>query len=84
MTRTNDPLLQPYQLKHLRLRNRVMTTSHEPAYSEGGLPKDGYRLYHVERAKADFRAGRTQHRAGLGHHAHRLRVLEVRVTCDLM
>ncbi len=48
---TNDPLLQPYQLKHLRLKNRVMTTSHEPAYSEDGLPKDRYRLYHVERAK---------------------------------
>lgn len=49
--RHNDPLLQPYQLKHLRLRNRIMTTSHEPAYSEDGLPKDRYRLYHVERAK---------------------------------
>ena len=51
MTRDNDPLLQPYQLKHLRLKNRVMTTAHEPAYSEDGLPKDRYRLYHVERAK---------------------------------
>jgi 2,4-dienoyl-CoA reductase-like NADH-dependent reductase (Old Yellow Enzyme family) len=47
----NDPLLQPFQLKHLRLKNRVMLTSHEPAYSEDGLPKDRYRLYHVERAK---------------------------------
>ena len=51
MTPTSDPLLQPYQLKHLTLRNRVMTTSHEPAYSEDGMPKDRYRLYHVERAK---------------------------------
>ena len=49
---SNDPLLQPYQLKHLTLRNRVMTTSHEPAYSDDGLPKDRYRLYHLERAKA--------------------------------
>ncbi len=32
----NDPLLQPYQLKHLTLRNRIMTTSHEPAYAEDG------------------------------------------------
>lgn len=47
----NDPLLQPYTLKHLTLRNRVMSTSHEPAYSEDGLPKDRYRLYHVEKAK---------------------------------
>lgn len=47
----NDPLLQPYQLRHLTLRNRIMTTSHEPAYPEDGLPKDRYRAYHVERAK---------------------------------
>ncbi|KLU25036.1 N-methylproline demethylase [Caballeronia mineralivorans PML1(12)] len=49
---TNDPLLQPYRLKHLTLRNRIMTTSHEPAYAEDGLPKERYRAYHVERAKA--------------------------------
>ena len=47
-----DPLLQPYQLKHLTLRNRIMTTSHEPAYPEDGMPKDRYRLYHLERARA--------------------------------
>ncbi|MBK8441546.1 MAG: NADH:flavin oxidoreductase [Rhodobacter sp.] len=49
---SNDPLLQPYDLGHLRLRNRIMTTSHEPAYGEDGMPKDRYRLYHLERAKA--------------------------------
>lgn len=48
---SNDPLLQPYQLKHLTLRNRIMTTSHEPAYGDDGMPKDRYRLYHLERAK---------------------------------
>ncbi|WP_324733561.1 NADH:flavin oxidoreductase [Pseudomonas paeninsulae] len=49
---SNDPLLQPYQLKHLTLRNRIITTSHEPAYPEDGMPKALYRAYHVERAKA--------------------------------
>lgn len=49
---SNDPLLQPYQLKHLTLKNRLMITSHEPAYPEDGMPKDRYRAYHVERAKA--------------------------------
>ncbi|MEP3427799.1 MAG: NADH:flavin oxidoreductase [Roseibium sp.] len=49
---SNDPLLQPYKLKHLELRNRIMMTSHEPAYPEGGMPKDRYRAYHVERAKS--------------------------------
>jgi N-methyl-L-proline demethylase len=48
----NDPLLQPYLLKHLTLRNRIMTTSHEPAYTDDGMPKDRYRLYHLERARA--------------------------------
>jgi len=48
---SNDPLLQPYRLKHLTLKNRLMSTSHEPAYSEDGLPKERYRLYHVEKAK---------------------------------
>lgn len=49
--RDRDPLLQPFQLKHLTLRNRVMSTAHEPAYSEDGMPKGRYRLYHVEKAK---------------------------------
>ncbi len=48
---SDDPLLQPFQLKHLRLKNRVLSTSHEPAYSEDGMPKDRYRAYHVEKAK---------------------------------
>jgi 2,4-dienoyl-CoA reductase-like NADH-dependent reductase (Old Yellow Enzyme family)/thioredoxin reductase len=49
---SNDPLLQPFQLKHLTLKNRIMTTSHEPAYPEDGMPKDRYTAYHAERAKA--------------------------------
>lgn len=49
---SQDPLLQPYQLKHLTLRNRIMITSHEPAYPEDGMPKERYRAYHVERARA--------------------------------
>ena len=48
---TTDPLLQPFQLKHLRLKNRILSTGHEPAYSEDGLPKERYRLYHEEKAK---------------------------------
>ena len=51
LLRSKDPLLQPYQLKHLTLKNRIMSTAHEPNYAEDGLPKDRYRLYHVEKAK---------------------------------
>lgn len=49
---SGDPLLQPYQLKHLTIKNRIMITSHEPAYAEGGMPKERYRAYHEERARA--------------------------------
>ena len=47
----DDPLLSPFQLKHLLLRNRVMSTAHEPAYAQDGMPKERYRLYHEEKAK---------------------------------
>ena len=46
-----DPLLQSFQLKHLNLKNRIITTSHEPAYNEDGFPKERYIAYHLERAK---------------------------------
>lgn len=49
---SNDPLLQPVQPRHLTLRNRIMITSHEPAYPEDGMPKNRYRAYHEARAKA--------------------------------
>jgi len=49
---SKDPLLQPYRLKHLTLKNRIMITSHEPAYPEDGMPKERYRAYHEARAKA--------------------------------
>lgn len=47
----SDPLLQPFRLRHLTFRNRVLSTAHEPAYSEDGMPKARYRRYHEERAK---------------------------------
>jgi len=48
---TNDPLLREYRLKHLTLRNRFLSTAHEPFFTEDGMPKDRYRLYHVEKAR---------------------------------
>ncbi|MTD13915.1 NAD(P)-binding protein [Nakamurella sp. YIM 132087] len=46
-----DPLLQPFKIKDLELRNRVVSTSHEPAYGDAGMPADRYRAYHVEKAR---------------------------------
>ncbi len=48
---SHDPLLQPFQLKHLKLKNRIMSTSHEPAYADDALPKERYQAYHEEKAK---------------------------------
>ena len=48
---TNDPLLEPFELRHLRLKNRVVSTSHEPAYAEDGMPKERYLRYHLEKAR---------------------------------
>ena len=68
-----DLLLQPFQLKHLLLKNRIMTTSHEPAYPEDGMPKSRYRAYHTERARGgvaltmDLSRFRAAPSARLGH-----------------
>ncbi|WP_349295184.1 NADH:flavin oxidoreductase (plasmid) [Thioclava sp. 'Guangxiensis'] len=48
----DDPLLQPFTLKHLTLKNRIFISSHEPAYAENGMPTERYRAYHLERARA--------------------------------
>ncbi|MCY4285926.1 MAG: NADH:flavin oxidoreductase [Thiotrichales bacterium] len=44
-------LFEPLAIGHLRLKNRIMSTSHAPAYAEDGAPKERYRLYHEEKAK---------------------------------
>lgn len=49
---TSDPLLQPYTLKHLTLRNRIMSTSHACGMGdERGMPAARYQAYHEEKAK---------------------------------
>ncbi len=51
MSNSKDPLLQPYTLKHLKLKNRVFSACHEPFLTEDSMPKEKYRLYHEEKAK---------------------------------
>ena len=46
-----DALLSPFKLKHLELKNRVISTAHAPGYAEGGKPGLRYQLYHEEKAK---------------------------------
>lgn len=47
----DDPLLQPFKLKHLTLRNRILSTSHAPNYVVDGLPQERYQAYHAEKCK---------------------------------
>ncbi len=47
----SDPLLRPFRLKHLVLRNRVMSTSHACGLADGGMPSERYQRYHEAKAK---------------------------------
>ena len=44
-------LFEPYTLRHLTLRNRIISTPHSPAYAENGVPRERYQRYHEEKAR---------------------------------
>ncbi len=44
-------LFEPYTLKHLTLRNRIISAPHGPAYADDGMPKERYQRYHEEKAR---------------------------------
>lgn len=48
---SGDPLLSPFRLRGLVLRNRVISTSHASMLDVGGMPLDRYQRYHEEKAK---------------------------------
>jgi 2,4-dienoyl-CoA reductase-like NADH-dependent reductase (Old Yellow Enzyme family)/pyruvate/2-oxoglutarate dehydrogenase complex dihydrolipoamide dehydrogenase (E3) component len=47
---SRDPLLQPLRIRHLTLKNRIMSTAHA-ATLDGTLPMEHYQRYHEEKAK---------------------------------
>ncbi len=47
----SDPLLQPLTIKHLTLRNRIMSTSHADGHGDAGLASRSLQRYHTEKAK---------------------------------
>lgn len=49
--RTNDPLLTPFRLKGLVLRNRIVSTSHASMLDDAGVPGERYQAYHEEKAR---------------------------------
>ena len=48
---SRDPLLQPFKIKRLQLKNRVMSTSHACGLEVDGMPVERYQLYHEAKAK---------------------------------
>ena len=48
---TGDPLLEPFRLKHLVFRNRIMSTSHACGLAEDGMPAQRYQRYHEAKAR---------------------------------
>ena len=51
-SKSGDPLLQPLQLKHLTLRNRIMSTSHACGLEDrDAMPGEAYQAYHEAKAR---------------------------------
>lgn len=50
-TELADPLLQPFTLKGLTFRNRIMSTSHSEGFSDKAMPKEALQRYHEEKAR---------------------------------
>lgn len=48
---SRDPLLAPLSIKHLVLKNRVMSTSHATGHIKDEFPQDVYQRYHEEKAR---------------------------------
>ena len=48
---SKDPLLQPFTLGKLTLRNRIVSTSHASMNDDNGMPADRYQAYHEEKAR---------------------------------
>ena len=46
-----DPLLTPFTINGLTIRNRIVSTPHAPAYAQDGMPTERYQRYHEEKAK---------------------------------
>ncbi|NNE21826.1 MAG: FAD-dependent oxidoreductase [Rhizobiales bacterium] len=51
MSTSTDPLLQPLKIRHVTIKNRIMSTSHAAGIDEEGLTTLPYQMYHEEKAK---------------------------------
>ncbi len=46
-----DPLLEPFTIGDLTLKNRIFSSSHAPGYNTDGTPNERYVAYHEEKAR---------------------------------
>lgn len=44
-------LLEPFGVRGVEFRNRIVSTSHAPGYADSGLPGERYQRYHEEKAR---------------------------------
>ena len=51
MTDPYPALLAPLTIGGLRLKNRIMSTAHAPAYADDAKPGERYQRYHEEKAR---------------------------------
>ena len=59
MQTAKDPLLQPFQLSHLTLKDRIMSTRHTMLSAVDGAPQQRYQRYHEEKGfMSPVRTGR--------------------------
>ena len=77
---SEDPLLKPYQIKNLEIRNRLMTSAHEPSYAENGIPKDRYR--YILYTDIDHRSLSGTHSRFYSLHSTRAAPIAARTTCE--
>jgi 2,4-dienoyl-CoA reductase-like NADH-dependent reductase (Old Yellow Enzyme family) len=47
---STDPLLEPFTIGNLTLKNRIFSSSHAPGYNTDGTPTERYIAYHEEKA----------------------------------
>ena len=51
MNPASDPLLSSFSIRHVRFRNRIMSTSHACGLERDGMPGEAYQAYHEEKAR---------------------------------
>ena len=51
MNTASDPLLSSFSIRHVRFRNRIMSTSHACGLEQDGMPGEAYQAYHEEKAR---------------------------------